>query len=172
MPWVRFWSQPVCSASSKTEVEESYEYFDSTPSEGVLQEWARELVPDWMERFTYGSEVLHELPEKARLKLIEKYSEQRAYAEGMLELLGHSRVKAAEGSLPIVEQVKEVRSVTDPLADDHVGFFVLIAPDPRSGRKHVYSVIQVSYQTGQATCIGRELPLGDARRIAGGVAAE
>lgn len=69
-------------------------------------------------------------------------------------------------SLPIVEEVKEVISVTDPKAWDHVGSFTIIAPDPMAGRKHRYSVIRVDYQSGQATCIGRELDLKTARQIA------
>jgi hypothetical protein len=49
---------------------------------------------------------------------------------------------------------------------DHFGHFTLIAPDPNAGRRHRYSVIRVDYQTGQATCLGREVPLKQAREIA------
>lgn len=75
-------------------------------------------------------------------------------------------MKKLKDSLPIVREVREVHSFEDPSAFDHVGSFVLIAPDPMSGRRHRYSVIRVDYQTGRATCIGRELDLKLARRIA------
>lgn len=72
----------------------------------------------------------------------------------------------AHKTLPIVEKVREVHSFIDYGAVDHVGSFVLIAPDPMAGRKHVYSVIRVDYQSGQAVCIGRELDLPLARKVA------
>lgn len=69
-------------------------------------------------------------------------------------------------SLPLVHRVREVYSLQDLNATDHVGCFILIAPDPMAGLKHRYSVIKVDYQSGKATCIGRELPLNLARKIA------
>lgn len=68
--------------------------------------------------------------------------------------------------LPIVWQVKEVVSHQDHSASDHVGSFVLIAPDPMAGSINRYSVIRVDYQSGKATCIGRELDLKLARAVA------
>lgn len=69
-------------------------------------------------------------------------------------------------SLPIVRTVKEVLSFEDVAAHDHVGSFVIIAPDPMAGARYRYSVIRVDYQTGETRCIGRELPLGLARKVA------
>ena len=71
-------------------------------------------------------------------------------------------------TLPIVREVKEVwdHQRTGPDINDHEGAFVLVAPDPMSGRAHRYSVIRVDYQTGIATVIGRELDLRTARKIA------
>ncbi len=43
---------------------------------------------------------------------------------------------------------------------------VIIAPDPMAGRRHMYSVIRIFYKDGRAECIGRELPLKLARKIA------
>ena len=68
-------------------------------------------------------------------------------------------------SLPEVKKIKEVTSVTDSSAFDHVGHFTFIALDPNAGLKGRYSVIRVDYQTGVATCIGRELPLVLARKV-------
>jgi hypothetical protein len=68
--------------------------------------------------------------------------------------------------LPLVFEVMEVFDHHDPKALDHVGSFVLIAPDRMSGRRARYSVIRVDYQTGQATTIGRELSLKIARQVA------
>lgn len=89
MPWLRLWYRPFCSASSDTEVVETYEYTSNTPSTPELLEWARELVPNWVERFDHGGEVVQRLPEEARLKLIEKYSKRKAHADSMLTLLGY-----------------------------------------------------------------------------------
>lgn len=69
-------------------------------------------------------------------------------------------------SLPIVESIKEVYSVTDSEAYDHVGHFTIVARDPNAGGVSRYSVIRVDYQSGFAECIGRELPLKLARRVA------
>ena len=43
---------------------------------------------------------------------------------------------------------------------------VLICPDRMSGRANRYSVLRLEMQTGQMTCVGRELPLGHAHRVA------
>lgn len=69
-------------------------------------------------------------------------------------------------SLPIVREVREVVCGQQFGFMDHVGHFTLIAPDPNAGRKHRYSVIRIDYQTGQAECIGRELDLKLARKVA------
>lgn len=58
----------------------------------------------------------------------------------------------------IVNAIKEIHT--------HLDSFVLVAPDPRAGRKHRYSVIRVIYQTGHAVVIGRELDLPLARIVA------
>ncbi len=68
--------------------------------------------------------------------------------------------------LPIVHKVLEVHDHQDFSAMDHAGSFCLIAPDPMAGRAARYSVIRVNYRTGQADTIGRELPLGMARKVA------
>ena len=59
--------------------------------------------------------------------------------------------------LPTVHGVREVHP--------HCDSFVLIAPDPMAGARHRYSCIRV-YTTGEAQCIGRELPLKLARAVA------
>ena len=69
-------------------------------------------------------------------------------------------------SFPVVRKVHEVWSFEDQNAMDHVGSFVLIAPDPMSGRRNRYSVIRIDYQTGKTLCIGREIPLDEARKLA------
>ena len=43
---------------------------------------------------------------------------------------------------------------------------VLIAPDPNAGLRHRYSVLRVEHGAGTLTCIGRELDLSTARRVA------
>jgi hypothetical protein len=46
------------------------------------------------------------------------------------------------------------------------GVCVLIAHDPMSGRRGRYTVVRLILSTGRAICIGRELPIGHAQRIA------
>ena len=82
------------------------------------------------------------------------------------EILGFLSLSPHALPLPIVHEVREVYDHSDPTAMDHVGSFVLVAPDPMAGRKGDYSVIRVDFQTGRATCIGRELPLALSRKIA------
>lgn len=74
--------------------------------------------------------------------------------------------KIKRESLPLVRSIREVYSFEDSDAFDHVGSFVIIAPDTMSGRRNRYSVIRVDYQTGQAERIGCEVDLTLAREIA------
>lgn len=43
---------------------------------------------------------------------------------------------------------------------------VLIAPDPHAGHSGRYSVIHIQVETGQASMLGREIPLRLARQLA------
>jgi len=63
--------------------------------------------------------------------------------------------------IPFFDEVKEVHLAEDTRSS------VLITPDFGSiqGRRR-YNVIRVEWPTGRADCIGRELPLGLARRVA------
>lgn len=72
--------------------------------------------------------------------------------------------------LPQVWKVREV-VVHDGSQYMDPGSFVLIAP-AISGHKARYSVIRVDRKTGRATCIGRELDLKLARKVAGRPASE
>jgi hypothetical protein len=72
--------------------------------------------------------------------------------------------------LPQVWKVREV-VVHDGSQYMDPGSFVLIAP-AISGHKARYSVIRVDRKTGRATCIGRELDLKLARKVAGRSASE
>ena len=72
--------------------------------------------------------------------------------------------------LPEVWRVREV-VVHDGSRFMDPGSFVLIAP-AISGNKARYSVIRVDRKTGRATCIGRELNLKLARRVANRDASE
>lgn len=71
-----------------------------------------------------------------------------------------------KGRFPFVQTVKEVYNEIPKGAARRMGSFVLVAPDPCSGRKHRYNVIRIEYRTGQATMIGCELPLWHARYVA------
>jgi len=45
------------------------------------------------------------------------------------------------------------------------GHQVILAPDPNAGRNGRYSVIHIESSTGQASMLGRELPLDHAQQI-------
>ena len=69
-------------------------------------------------------------------------------------------MRVVRGSLPIPDfhDVLEVYNATDVR--------VLVAKDPNAGRRGRYSIIHIDQRSGRALCIGRELPLKYARKIA------
>ena len=69
-------------------------------------------------------------------------------------------------NLPYVRAVKEVVSFEVEDSFEHKGHFTLIAPDPMAGRRSGYSVIRINYETGKTKVLGREVPLGLARKLA------
>ncbi len=91
----------------------------------------------------------------------------------MVRRLGSGRVDVHDHpklDLPMVWKVREV-VVHDGVQYLDQGSFVLIAP-AISGSRARYSVIRVDRKTGLATCIGRELDLALARKVAGRPASE
>jgi hypothetical protein len=68
-------------------------------------------------------------------------------------------------SIPYFRHVKEVTWYETEDGFDHYSM-VVIAPDPQAGKRNRYSVLVIGCQTGTVRCIGRELPIGHARKIA------
>lgn len=86
MPWVKFWS----SANSHDRDNEQYEWHDTTLSEDLLHDEARERVPSWLlmsEQFYYGHDIVDCLPDNVRKNLIATYKRQKENAEKMIKLL-------------------------------------------------------------------------------------
>jgi hypothetical protein len=72
--------------------------------------------------------------------------------------------------IPFFQAVKEVIGGADLLAWDkshYVPWYItIIAPDPLAGKRGRYSVLRLNLRTGRMRCIGRELNLRLARRVA------
>lgn len=66
----------------------------------------------------------------------------------------------------VVREVVHHHRWTHPPGSPSVESIVLITPDPNAGRRYRYSVIRIALDTGEARCIGRELPLKLARLTA------
>jgi hypothetical protein len=65
--------------------------------------------------------------------------------------------------IPRFHRLKEIHDVVDLNTGRTVGAF-MIAPDPAAGGAR-YSVIRLDYQTGRASCVGREVDLKFAREL-------
>lgn len=66
--------------------------------------------------------------------------------------------------IPCFKSVGKCYYTYDEKAD--AGMVRFIAPDPMSGRKGRYTVVELDLDSGRAICIGRELPKKLAKRIA------
>ena len=69
----------------------------------------------------------------------------------------------------MVPTIRDVTEVYEQSLGGHPHYAratAMIAPDPNAGKRNRYSVIRVYSHTGQVVVIGRELPLGLARRVA------
>lgn len=51
--WIRFWYKDL-NPCSKGEEESIYSWYNPKESEEALKEYAREMVPDWLEDSIYG----------------------------------------------------------------------------------------------------------------------
>ena len=68
--------------------------------------------------------------------------------------------------IPTIRKVVEVYEESLGGSPHYPRAIAMIAPDPDAGRKGRYSVIRIYSHTGQVVVIGRELPLGLARKVA------
>lgn len=69
----------------------------------------------------------------------------------------------------LIPTIRKVTEVYEECIGGHPHYartIAMIAPDPMAGRKGRYSVIRIYSHTGQVVVIGRELPLGLARKVA------
>jgi hypothetical protein len=90
MSWVRFWSKGRCS-SGLNDVDSEYVWLDSTCSDEILMDEARERAPEWRklsERcFDYGYEYVTELPENVKTNLVKEHEATIRYSTRMLGIL-------------------------------------------------------------------------------------
>lgn len=69
--------------------------------------------------------------------------------------------------IPFFQDVKEVLGGAAWDKHHYAPWYVtLIAPDPLAGKRGRYSVVRLNLRTGRMRCIGRELDLRLARRVA------
>jgi hypothetical protein len=88
--WIRFWSDSE-KRDPVIDKDDIFIWYERDSPDESLQDYARELVPNWMEGlergFHYGFERLTHLPEDIRVKLVNKYTNQIMHANDMLVIL-------------------------------------------------------------------------------------